>query len=302
VVFYWLLELVRDGNVRLLWLLPPLTVLWTNLHGGFFVGIALTGAYAAGELASGPGFPARSPPGRTATQQALPLATADVRGQLDQPVLYHLHVHIFGYLTEPYQFMQIQEFMPMSFSHPRPCSGAPLLLAVLAVAWNFTEALHLRAAAGWRRAIGADVGTEHSTVRILAAPLAPSAGSGDLERGAGGRGGLVKRSVAASSLMARKWPNRTRRDASGGSVAAILLLLWMVQLPGRPLRCGGIRRQGLPVKAVAALSGQRPVRLFTGSMGDTLYTAFSSTKVFVDGRSDFYGREVRPEVPGSHGW
>src|SRR5580692_7445262 len=30
-----------------LWLLPPLMALWTNLHGGFFVGILLIAAYAA---------------------------------------------------------------------------------------------------------------------------------------------------------------------------------------------------------------------------------------------------------------
>ena len=53
VVFYTLLERVdRDDAARgMLWLLPPLTVLWTNLHGGFFVGILLVGAYAAGEFA-----------------------------------------------------------------------------------------------------------------------------------------------------------------------------------------------------------------------------------------------------------
>src|SRR5438128_4529361 len=38
VVFYGILERARDGKVRLLFLLPVLTVLWTNLHGGFFVG------------------------------------------------------------------------------------------------------------------------------------------------------------------------------------------------------------------------------------------------------------------------
>ena len=35
---------------RLLWALPALTILWTNLHGGFFVGIVIVGTYGAGEL------------------------------------------------------------------------------------------------------------------------------------------------------------------------------------------------------------------------------------------------------------
>ncbi len=50
VIFYALLERVKDGQTRLLWALPLLTVLWTNLHGGFFVGIVLIGAYGAGEI------------------------------------------------------------------------------------------------------------------------------------------------------------------------------------------------------------------------------------------------------------
>src|SRR5437879_4619672 len=52
VIFYSILERAKDGRVRLLWWLPAMTVVWTNLHGGFFVGIILAGAYAAGEIAS----------------------------------------------------------------------------------------------------------------------------------------------------------------------------------------------------------------------------------------------------------
>jgi hypothetical protein len=35
---------------RLLWLLPPLTVLWANIHGSFFTGWALLGCAAAGQV------------------------------------------------------------------------------------------------------------------------------------------------------------------------------------------------------------------------------------------------------------
>jgi len=51
VIFYWLLERCGTATCAAV-AIAALTVLWTNLHGGFFVGIALTGAYAAGELAS----------------------------------------------------------------------------------------------------------------------------------------------------------------------------------------------------------------------------------------------------------
>ena len=56
-VFYALLERVREGNTRIagvpvLAVLPAISILWTNLHGGFFVGAMLVGAYGAGELAA----------------------------------------------------------------------------------------------------------------------------------------------------------------------------------------------------------------------------------------------------------
>jgi len=54
VIFYTILEKARErGSARLLWLLPLLTVLWTNLHGGWFIGIVLIGIYGAGEMVSG---------------------------------------------------------------------------------------------------------------------------------------------------------------------------------------------------------------------------------------------------------
>ena len=54
VVFYGVLERVREGRGRIgrlacLALLPVATILWTNLHGGFFVGILMIMAYAAGD-------------------------------------------------------------------------------------------------------------------------------------------------------------------------------------------------------------------------------------------------------------
>lgn len=48
-LFLWLLERHRLGRLsaRGRWLLPAAMVLWVNLHGGFPVGIALVGLYAA---------------------------------------------------------------------------------------------------------------------------------------------------------------------------------------------------------------------------------------------------------------
>jgi len=49
---YWRYDVVRSRAIRLV-LLPPLTLLWANLHGGFLVGIVLTAFFALGALFDG---------------------------------------------------------------------------------------------------------------------------------------------------------------------------------------------------------------------------------------------------------
>ena len=54
VVFYAALEQVREGRTRwlglpILAILPVASILWTNLHGGFFVGALMIFAFGGGE-------------------------------------------------------------------------------------------------------------------------------------------------------------------------------------------------------------------------------------------------------------
>ncbi len=50
---FFMLAVVRAEwrkDTRLLWVLPPLTILWANIHGSFFTGWALLGCAAAGQI------------------------------------------------------------------------------------------------------------------------------------------------------------------------------------------------------------------------------------------------------------
>ncbi|MFH0702103.1 MAG: hypothetical protein V2B14_01000 [bacterium] len=49
-LWIYVLELVRRGNNRLLWILPATMLIWTNLHGGFVSGIGLLLIYGTGEF------------------------------------------------------------------------------------------------------------------------------------------------------------------------------------------------------------------------------------------------------------
>ena len=41
VVFLWILQKVRDGDLRVLWLVPPLLLVWTNAHGSACIGLIM---------------------------------------------------------------------------------------------------------------------------------------------------------------------------------------------------------------------------------------------------------------------
>lgn len=49
-VFIYILEMARKGQNKPLFLIPPLIILWNNLHGGVVAGIGLLLMYAFGEL------------------------------------------------------------------------------------------------------------------------------------------------------------------------------------------------------------------------------------------------------------
>lgn len=49
-IFIYLLEKVRKGNNKLLFIIPPLIILWNNIHGGVVAGLGLLEMYAVGEF------------------------------------------------------------------------------------------------------------------------------------------------------------------------------------------------------------------------------------------------------------
>ena len=154
VLFYAALEHVREGRTR--WLgvpilatLPVVSILWTNLHGGFFVGALMVLAYGGGEilrLAFSPNAAERRPAWLQARRYFLS-GLACLAASLINPYTYHLHQHLAKYLGDPFNSQHIVEFLSPSFHHPTAIFfEAMLAVAVAAAVWNlrhgrFTEAL-----------------------------------------------------------------------------------------------------------------------------------------------------------------
>src|SRR5579863_8169525 len=147
VLFYGAMERVRAHDnlrdaVRYLAILPLATMAWTNLHGGFFVGVVMVATYGVAELLKllfSPNSEERRP---VLIRAAAYLGTsiACLAASLLNPYTYHLHVHVFQYLSDPYSAQHILEFLSVSFHHPLAIFfEAMLLLAAVSGFWNVSQ-------------------------------------------------------------------------------------------------------------------------------------------------------------------
>jgi hypothetical protein len=135
VVWLIVIDRAERGNTRSLWLLPALTVPWTNLHGGFFVGIFLLLAFATGRFLNA-GLAVDSKNRSRHAKMALIylcVATACAVASLVNPYSYHLHQHIASYLADKPQLESVSEFQTLSFHSP-PAIFFEVLLALAAPA------------------------------------------------------------------------------------------------------------------------------------------------------------------------
>jgi len=149
MVFLTLLESVREGHARLLWTLPVLMILWTNLHGGFPIGSIIVGACGGGGRLRA-AVTRDSAERRASLQAAWPyLATAAgcALASLVNPYGYLLHTHLLEYFKDPFQLKYIQEFRSADFhSPPAMFLEVMLILGLGAAIWygrrkQFTEVL-----------------------------------------------------------------------------------------------------------------------------------------------------------------
>jgi hypothetical protein len=297
-VFYLILERVREGRPRLLLWLPLLTVLWTNFHGGFIFGIVLLATYAAGEVLE---WLTESDPvlARAALGRAKPYfltALACAAASLINPYFYRLHLHIAAYVLDPYHFNTISEFQTLSFHHPGAIYFETTILAgVAAAAWclyqrRFTHALLLMS---WVH-LALQAGRNIPIFVILAAPILASTVEELCVRltTAG-----VSRRLRTAAVAVREFGSefavneRLGRYPVAGIFAAIVLILLFYLPTGNKAFCAEYSPERYPTKVLPLLRSSNSQRLFTDDVwgGYLIYRMYPDVKVFIDGRSDFYG-------------
>ncbi|MGB7720214.1 MAG: hypothetical protein WBL65_09960 [Bryobacteraceae bacterium] len=309
VLFYGALERVRDGRTRVagvpyLALLPVATILWTNLHGGFFVGILLIALYGAGELLK-TAFSADGEERGQAVRRAgryFLCALACLAASLANPYFYRLHVHVWKYVSDPYQSQHIMEFLTLSFHHPAAIFlESMLILSAAAAFWyvsqgRFTEQLLMLV---WGHA--ALLAARNIPIfMIVAAPPVARAMEEWLAR-------LPELRVAEWLRRAVRKFNLVAAETSGtdemarwhvASVAGVLVVAALLYAPSPPKRFRAeFDPKSYPAGAIETLRRDPAARIFTfDQWGDYLiYRLYPRTKVFVDGRSDFYGDDFEEQ-------
>ena len=303
VLFYRALESVRAGRERyhgipILAILPVATILWTNLHGGFFIGILLLMGYGCAELLKFVLCPDRSQAAaaRLQAQRYLLSALACLAASLVNPYFYRLHVHVAQYLTDPFQSQHVVEFLTMSFHHPVAIFFESLLvLGVAAAIWHAARGSYTEAVLVAMWAHAALLASRNVPLYgIVAAPIVASAVDAWLRK-------LPEIEVvtwlrrAASKLVAIA-AETAETDAIPrwhiASVAGILIVAALVYAPAPPkLFKPEYDPDSYPAGAIAMLKSDPSARIFTNDeWGDYLiYRLYPGNRVFVDGRSDFYG-------------
>jgi hypothetical protein len=320
VLFYAGLEQVEDGRTRVLGVpilaaFPVVTVLWTNLHGGFFVGALMILAYGGGEVLRGffsPNTADRQLAWHKARNYFLS-GLACLAVSLINPYTYHLHVHMAQYLRDPWNSQHIVEFLSPNFHNPTAIYFETMLvLAVATSIWNlrrgrFTEALLM---AVWAHG-GLLAARNIPIFVIVAAPPVAAAMQQWLLR-------LPELNVAAWLRTAAIKFNRVAKETGQTdamarwhlvSILGLLLVAAVVYSPHPPKKFRAeFDPTYYPAGALATLRSDPAGRVFThDEWGDYLiYRLYPAHKVFVDGRSDFYGDDFEDKYSDvlrvKYGW
>ena len=292
----WLIDRDRRRPSARVWIRVPIAVVWVNMHGGFLALLASLGIVAVGSALESEWMAARR-------YGLLMLACLAASGL--NPYGFAVHAHAIPYLQQKWMAELVQEFQSPRFNSPEGLYFEILLLAGVALAVLLIARRQIASALlilAWAHASLTSV--RH--IPIFGFVVAP----------------LLAREV---TLLWDRWV----RFARPGSVRAILGTLATDHTPGLqrtsiwPLALvislalfsfGWNWPSDLPeARYPAAITRKYPdlisgSRIFTtdGWADYLTYHYFPRQRIFVDGRSDFFGKEISEQylqtLKGQHGW
>jgi hypothetical protein len=286
-VFTWIIARDRISPTRWLWVLVPLVMVWTNMHGGFLAAIVYAALITAGLTVQWVLSADRD--WRVPARYALLTAGCALISVIN-PYGVRLHVHVAAYLRSDFIKNLIQEFQsPVFRSEASLQYEAVLMSGLLCVGLLLWRRQFPEAFAVLYFAHMSLMSARHVPLYVIVAgPVIAMQLTRIWQEWVGSQ---PKKSVAGIL-------DQVSLDFTGGfrrvtlwcpvGLALVLLLTPADRWPED-------FHQGFPNKMVAKygdmLAGSRV--LSTDQWGDYLiYHLYPRQRVFVDGRSDFYGEAL----------
>ncbi len=136
VIWFELLDSAASHRAvkHLLWL-PLVMLLWVNLHGGFVLGFALLAMYLIGGAVQYIIEREQRHSIARWLQQLAAVTALCLAVSFINPYTYHLHVHIYRYLSDSFLMNQISEFRSPDFhGAAQQCFAVLLIIVILALA------------------------------------------------------------------------------------------------------------------------------------------------------------------------
>jgi len=297
----WLAVLYRFDEGRrsaLLWL-PPLMLLWVNLHGGFILGLVLLGIFGCGRLwrwLTTSDIQHR----RAMIHLALAFGACSA-ATLITPYGYKLHIHVYEYMSSSFLMNSINEFMSPNF-HAQGYGYFELLilltLVVLAVGYERLSATDLLLVLGAIHA-GLTACRNIPLSAILLSVATAPAWAGVLGRDCRWRSdppwlGSFLQGIEeiSASMAAMERQFRGHGLAIAAVIAAALIALQGGRLGSAQVLDAHFDDKKFPVKAAEFIAAQGiHDHLYNPDdwSGYLIYRLYPSTRVFFDDRHDFYG-------------
>jgi len=301
VIFHYLIESWHCNRENRLYLLPPIMLLWVNLHGGFVGGFILLGAYLIGNLVS---LPSLQPVERQALLRKLKGLTVAIVASLAvcliNPYGYRILLFPFRLVSDRFIMNHVSEFLSPNFHEWMPFKYLLLLLiAIFALSKKTMEPTEL---------VVILIFTNMALYSVRYVPLFALITAPILTRKADEARGEIGGRVAKflrdrSEKMARVDARTTGHIWPATAVFTVAAAILSGQISH------AFDEKVLPVAACEFLMQEKIAgNMFNSDeFGDYLiYRNSPSYRVFIDGRLDMYGsarlKEYNQVIGFEPGW
>jgi hypothetical protein len=309
LVWFWILDSMESSTLkskRWLWALPVTMLVWANVHGGFLLGFVLVAVYWLGAVWSW--FRLKESrieealekiAARMRVRDLTVVGLASALASLVNPYGWHLHEHIYRYLSSRFLMDHIEEFQSPNFHGIAQRCFLLLLLIVIAVlvvrASRFRLSQVLLVLFAVYAALYASRNILVSSILLVSiiGPHFPSLGWARFTQRMG---------VVDARLRGHLWP-------VGAGVVVLVIALNGGRAGSRQLMDAHFDPQRMPVQAVNFLErsgGRGPVLSPDYWGGYLIYRLYPYRHVGIDDRHDFYGEDfLRWYMTATHvepGW